>query len=148
MWFSRAVGAAVCAAMMLTAPSASAAAWSYSYVTIDARGHVAEDGTLTLSGTYRCDKTSGPVYLASNIRQSHSRVTYAVNGATVVCDGDEHEWVHTNRAQPGRHRAGPASVKVNLMELRTGINGLPTPYWHAKREQDITLVEGTPPVQD
>jgi hypothetical protein len=140
MWFSRVVGAAACAALMLTAPSARADAGSFAYVTIDARGYVAEDGTLTLSGTYRCDESSGPVYLASNIRQSHSRATYAVNGATAFCDGDRHDWAHTSRADPGRYRPGPAHVRVNLVELRTGANGLPTPYWQAKHQQDITLV--------
>lgn len=38
-------------------------------VTVDATGHLAADGTVTLSGTYRCLGRTGPVLVSSSVSQ-------------------------------------------------------------------------------
>ncbi|MDW8804084.1 DUF6299 family protein [Streptomyces scabiei] len=138
----RVLGAAVGAATLLFTAAASAGAVHdpVETVTIDPTGHVAPDGTLTLSGTYRCSAGSGPVFVSSSLQQGDSRVRKGVGGSSAVCDGAEHTWTHTDRAEPGRHVPGPARVEATVTELSGG--GLPLPRFHAVRQQDITLVEG------
>lgn len=138
----RLLGVAVgTAALLLAAASAAGAVHDPSEtVTVDRTGYVAPDGTLTLSGTYRCLGGSGPVFVSSSLRQGDSRVRKGVGGSSAVCDGAEHTWTHTDRAEPGRYLPGPARVDATVIELSGG--GLPLPRFHAMRQQDITLVEG------
>ncbi|WP_159774012.1 DUF6299 family protein [Streptomyces sp. HM190] len=138
----RVLGTAAGAALLMCAatPSAGAAAEPSETVTVDATGKVAPDGTLTLSGTYRCLGGSGPVFVSSSLRQGDSRVRTGVGGSTAVCDGADHRWTHTDRAEPGRFKPGPARVEATVMELSVG--SLPLPRFHAVRQQDVTLVEG------
>ncbi|MFD9042066.1 DUF6299 family protein [Streptomyces bottropensis] len=138
----RVLGAVAGAALLLlsAAPSAGAAYDSSETVTIDPTGYVAPDGTLTLSGTYRCLGSSGPVFVSFSLQQGDSRVRKGVGGSSAVCDGAEHAWTNTDRAEPGRYLPGPARVEATVTELSGG--GLPLPRFHAVRQQDITLVEG------
>ncbi|WEH14761.1 DUF6299 family protein [Streptomyces sp. VNUA24] len=138
----RVLGAAAGAAALLFAAAASAGAVHdpAETVTVDPTGHVAPDGTLTLSGTYRCLAGSGPVFVSSSLQQGDSRVRKGVGGSSAVCDGAEHTWTNTDRAEPGRYVPGPARVEATVTELSGG--GLPLPRFHAVRQQDITLVEG------
>ncbi|MFI2037149.1 MULTISPECIES: DUF6299 family protein [Streptomyces] len=138
----RVLGAVAGAALLLlgAAASAGAAYDSSETVTIDPTGYVAPDGTLTLSGTYRCLGSSGPVFVSSSLQQGDSRVRKGVGGSSAVCDGAEHAWTNTDRAEPGRYLPGPARVEATVTELSGG--GLPLPRFHAVRQQDITLVEG------
>ncbi|KND40617.1 MULTISPECIES: DUF6299 family protein [Streptomyces] len=138
----RVLGAVAGAALLLlgAAPSAGAASDASETVTIDPTGYVAPDGTLTLSGTYRCLGSSGPVFVSSSLQQGDSRVRKGVGGSSAVCDGAEHAWTNTDRAEPGRYLPGPARVEATVTELSGG--GLPLPRFHAVRHQDITLVEG------
>ncbi|UUU30308.1 DUF6299 family protein [Streptomyces sp. CA-210063] len=138
----RIAGAAVGAALLLfsAAPSAGATSGSFETVTIDPTGYVAPDGTLRLSGTYRCLGGDGPVFVSSSLAQGDSRVRRGVGGTSAVCDGADHTWTNTDKAEPGRYRPGPARVEATVTELSG--SGLPLPRFHAVKQQDITLVEG------
>ncbi|WP_215449627.1 DUF6299 family protein [Streptomyces sp. ATCC 21386] len=138
----RLLGAAAGAALLVlaAAPSAGATTEPFETVTIDPTGVVAPDGTLTLSGTYRCLGGNGPVFVSSSLQQGESHVRKGVGGTSAVCDGADHTWTHTDKAAPGRFRPGPARVEATVTELSGG--GLPLPRFHAVRQQDITLVEG------
>ncbi len=111
-------------------------------MTIDATGRLTNDGTLTLSGTYRCADSTGPVFLGSSVQQSQSHFQYGVGGTRVTCDGAEHRWTNTDSAEIGRYRLGSARVKATMMELRRHSNGLPLPYFHTQQERKVTLVKG------
>jgi hypothetical protein len=141
MTFPQAIGAAAGAALlMLTAPSAQAAPEPVSpALTIDATGQVAEDGAVTLSGTYRCDPDTGPVFVASSVQQGASVVARSVGGTRAICDGAEHMWTNTGTVTPGTYRPGAAHVRATLMELRRKDGWLPDPSFLAARERDITL---------
>ncbi|MFF9773636.1 DUF6299 family protein [Streptomyces sp. NPDC013978] len=138
----RLLGAAGGAALLplAAAPSAGATIEPSETVTIDPTGLVAPDGTLTLSGTYRCLGGNGPVFVSSSLQQGESQVRKGVGGTSAVCDGADHAWTNTDKADPGRYRPGPARVEATVMELSG--SGLPLPRFHAVRHQDITLVEG------
>jgi hypothetical protein len=107
-------------------------------VTIAATGQVADDGTITLSGTYRCVASSGPVYLASSIEQDGDR--QSVGGTRAVCDGARHPWENTGRAGSDGYRPGSALVQATLMELRPDSGRVLTPHSHGTQEREITLV--------
>ncbi|MER5373143.1 DUF6299 family protein [Streptomyces sp. NPDC002553] len=138
-----AVGAAL---LLLAVPAASAAdpapapAAAAETVTVDPAGSIAADGTVTLSGTYRCVDSTGPVFVASSIGQDSSMVRYGIGGSRAVCDGVEHRWVNTGKPMPGSLKAGAARVEATVLELRPqGL--LPLPEFHADQEQDVTLVQ-------
>ncbi|WP_328493380.1 DUF6299 family protein [Streptomyces sp. NBC_00414] len=121
-------------------------------VTVDPTARLAADGTVTLSGTYRCTGGTGPVFISSSLSQDRpslsqdssslspggSNVRKGIGSTTAVCDGAEHRWVNTERTDPGRFEPGAAKVEATLMELRS--TGLPLPMFHAAKEQDVTLV--------
>ncbi|MFD5639146.1 MULTISPECIES: DUF6299 family protein [unclassified Streptomyces] len=141
MLFRQAVGAAAGAALLLfLAPSAVALSVSPDELTVDQTATVAADGTVTLSGTYRCTGASGPVFVSSSVSQSDPRVSQGIGGTTALCDGAEHTWTNTERPAPETLKAGPAHVQATLMELSA--TGLPLPSFHAVRDQDITVVQG------
>ncbi|MEU6912323.1 DUF6299 family protein [Streptomyces olindensis] len=139
------LGAAAGAALLLltgagaTPAGASVLAPSES-VTVDAVGRIAADGTVTLSGTYRCVGSSGPVFVSSSVSQGVSTTRYGIGGTRAVCDGAVHRWVNTGRPMPGALTPGSAHVEATLMELRT-FSGLPLPSFHATSGQEITLVQ-------
>ena len=152
------MGAAAGAALLLlAAPSAHAVtappepseqSAPLESVTVDPTGHLAADGTVTLSGTYRCTGGTGPVFVSSSLSQGKSgvqknTVREGIGGTGAVCDGAEHRWTNTDRTDPGRFEPGAARVEATVMELRSaGI--LLLPYFHASQRQDITLVEPAP----
>lgn len=167
MSVSHVMGAAVGAALLIFgAPSAQAAAEPDEALTIAATGRVAADGTITLSGTYRCVAGRGPVYVSSSIEQDGRR--RSVGGTRAVCDGEVHPWTNKGpwsnkgRVTPATHRCvgvraichgaadprtgsdgyGPDSalVQATLMELRPHPALLLVPVFHAKQEREITLV--------
>ncbi|MEU0068092.1 DUF6299 family protein [Streptomyces sp. NPDC006332] len=119
-------------------PSESAPAET---VTVDATGLIASDGTVTLSGTYRCTAGTGPVLVSSSVGQPSSPIRHSIGGTPAVCDGAEHPWHNSGRPLLSRPRPGAAHVEVSLMELHPqGL--LPLPVFHATAEQEITLVAG------
>ncbi|MFD5624994.1 MULTISPECIES: DUF6299 family protein [unclassified Streptomyces] len=136
------LGAATAAALLLlAAPSADALAGPYDQVTIDPTGTVGADGTISLSGTYRCLSAGGPVFVSSSVSQGDPRVRQGIGGTSAVCDGAVHRWTNSEKRTPGTLTPGAARVEVTLMELRPTAGGLPLPAFHAQREQDISLTE-------
>ncbi|MEU5625569.1 MULTISPECIES: DUF6299 family protein [Streptomyces] len=134
--------AAGAALLLLAAPVATAAPHDARLVaesvTVDPTGRVAADGSITLSGTYRCTGGTGPVYVSSTVSQSDPSVRYGVGGTRAVCDGLEHRWVNTGTPDTVVLKPGAARVEATLMELRpTGI--VPLPSFHARQTQDVTL---------
>ncbi|OIJ65790.1 DUF6299 family protein [Streptomyces mangrovisoli] len=133
------LGAAAAAALLLPAAQ-TASADPFESVTVDPQGTVAADGTVTLSGTYRCTDATGPVYVSSSVTDATSAdgmvVKYGVGGTQAVCDGAEHIWRNTGKAE--RVAPGTARVEATLMELAPQ-GGLPLPRFHAAHQQDIDL---------
>ncbi|MEU5520855.1 DUF6299 family protein [Streptomyces sp. NPDC047860] len=139
------LGAAAGAALLLlgtagAAPSAAAPAPPKESVTVDAKGHIAADGTITLSGTYRCTAATGPVFVGSSVSQSDPGIHYGIGGTRAVCDGKEHHWKNSGLVTVEDLEAGSAHVEATVMELRpSGFLLLPVP--HAVKHKDITLVQ-------
>ncbi|MFC7842542.1 DUF6299 family protein [Streptomyces sp. NPDC057382] len=130
-------GAAPATASTATASTAAVA----DSVTVDAVGRIAADGTVTLTGTYRCASSSGPVFVSSSVSQGVSTTRHGIGGTRAVCDGAEHRWVNTGRPMPGSLLPGAARVDATLMELRL-LGGLPLPSAHATSAQAVTLIQG------
>ncbi|MER6633549.1 DUF6299 family protein, partial [Streptomyces sp. NPDC000987] len=55
--------------LLAAVPATPAAADPHETVTVDRTGRLAADGTVTLSGTYRCLGGTGPVYVSSSLSQ-------------------------------------------------------------------------------
>jgi len=140
MPFRQVIGAAAGAALLLlAAPTAGALSGPYDEVTVDPTGRLAADGTITLSGTYRCLSSSGPVFVSSSVAQGDPRVRHGIGGTQAVCDGAEHRWTNSE-TRKGAFTPGDADVEVTLMELSG--SGLPLPHFHAAQKRDVTLTEG------
>ncbi|OUC95621.1 DUF6299 family protein [Streptomyces swartbergensis] len=138
------LGAATGAALLLltgaTAAPATAAPTPQEAVTVDKVGKIAADGTVTLSGTYRCQSSSGPVFVSSSVSQGVSTTSYGIGGTRAVCDGAKHRWVNRGRPMPGALVPGAAHVEAALMELRT-FSGMLLPRFHATHGQAVTLTQ-------
>jgi hypothetical protein len=136
-----ALAAALGAAALLCAAVGPAGADPSETVTVDTAGHLASDGTVTLSGSYRCIAGTGTVFVSSSLSQSDAQVKHGIGGSVAQCDGAEHRWRNTGKADSEALRTGPAHVQATLMELRpSGI--APLPAFHAVTDQDITLDQG------
>ncbi|WP_327318421.1 DUF6299 family protein [Streptomyces sp. NBC_01235] len=131
------------ALILLAAPAATATATAdpSESVTVDPVGRIAADGTVTLSGTYRCVGNTGPVFVSSSVGRKSGDVRYGIGGTRAVCDGVEHTWKNTGRVTPDDLDHGAAHVDATLMELRRA-GGLPLPRFHAAQERNITLTQG------
>ncbi|MER8234507.1 DUF6299 family protein [Streptomyces sp. NPDC094049] len=107
-------------------------------VTVDSRGILGADGTVALSGTYRClDDGAGPVLVGSNLTQGgHSA---GIGGTRAVCDGRAHPWTNTGVVKDPAYRPGPARVRATLAQITTGPDGLPVPTIRAVQEVPVTL---------
>ncbi|MFE3633298.1 DUF6299 family protein [Streptomyces cellostaticus] len=96
-----ALGAGLGAAALLCAVATPAAgADPTERLTVDSVGRIAADGTITLSGTYRCVGSSGPVFVSSSVTRTDPGVKYAVGGTSAVCDGADHRWSNSGKAGP------------------------------------------------
>lgn len=122
---------------LLAVPAADAFADSYETVTVDPIG-LAADGTITLSGTYRCTGATGPLFVSSSLGQAGSPFWTGIGGTRALCDGAEHRWTNTDSPEPGLFKPGAAHVEATLTELRF-VDGVPLPYIHAIQQQDVTL---------
>ncbi|MFF4471378.1 DUF6299 family protein [Streptomyces sp. NPDC001599] len=137
--------AAGAALLLLAAPAATAAPHDARLVaesvTVDPTGRIAADGSVTLSGTYRCTGGSGPVFVSSTVSQSDPSARFGVGGTRAVCDGLERRWVNTGTPDTVVLQPGAAHVEATLMELRPmGI--VPLPSFHARQGQDVVLTAG------
>ncbi|MFR9800459.1 DUF6299 family protein [Streptomyces sp. MS06] len=142
-----ALGAAAGAAVLLLAAAvpagaaardASSASGPYETVTVDPTGRLAPDGSVTLSGTYRCLGSTGPVFVSSTVGQKSPTVRYGIGGTRAVCDGVEHRWANTGTPSRAALQPGTAHVEATVMELRPS-GALPLPWFHAVRRQDVAL---------
>ncbi|EPD66115.1 MULTISPECIES: DUF6299 family protein [Streptomyces] len=140
------------ALFLLAAPAATATAAPHraadvkETVTVDPTGRIAEDGTVTLSGTYRCVGSTGPAFVSSNIRTtttnsatspSSTTVIQGIGGTMAVCDGATHRWENSSKPAP-EVKSGKVSVEATVTELEFhGI--LPLPRFHAMQRHDVTL---------
>ncbi|MER5223265.1 DUF6299 family protein [Streptomyces flaveus] len=159
MFLRKTVGVAAGAALLMLAASSATAldepadpdpadstTVAADMVTIDETGQIASDGTVTLSGTYRCWHSSGPVYVSSSLAaEDKTYELYGIGGTRAICDGTERTWSNTGRTQ-GRFQPGPAHVEATLLELH-GDDGpfglpIPRPNVRATHEQGIELSEG------
>ena len=134
-----AAAGAVLFLMAAAVPPASAA--PSETVTVDPVGRIAEDGTVTLSGTYRCTGNSGPVFVSSSVSGRSPSVRHGIGGTRAVCDGVEHKWENTGKPTSETLVPGAAHVEATLMELSLQ-GGLPLPRFHAAEQRDITLTKG------
>ncbi|MFI0812367.1 DUF6299 family protein [Streptomyces echinatus] len=133
-----AVATALGAAALLCAAVGPAGADPSELITVDPVGLIASDGTVTLSGSYRCVGGTGPVLVSSSLGQADPGLRHGIGGSTARCDGAEHRWANSGKASPEVLKAGAARVEATLMELRpSGI--LVLPVLHAARDRDITL---------
>lgn len=93
---------------------------------VSPEAHIAPDGTIHLSGEYRCTapSPSGAVQIKATIEQEDVRLS--IGGGDAQCDGAVHDWsAHgTLRLTPTVH-AGEALAKAELQEIRFGGGLLP-----------------------
>ncbi|MEV5985458.1 DUF6299 family protein [Streptomyces sp. NPDC052051] len=137
MSLRHALGAVVAATLLLSAaPAAGATSGSYDRLTIDPTGRLTRYGVLTLSGSYRCHRSHGPVFVSSSISQRDPRVRHGIGGTMAICDGTWHRWANSERNE-GVYHLGRAYVEATLLELRA--TGLPLPHFHAVERKTITL---------
>ncbi|MFJ8826660.1 DUF6299 family protein [Streptomyces sp. NPDC102467] len=123
---------------LLLGAQTSTAAEPNEFVTVDSLGRVATDGTVTLSGTYRCHHATGIAFLSSSVKQGPTRVQHGIGGSTALCDGLEHHWKNSGKAGGDVLKPGVVHVEATVMELRPQ-HGLPLPYFHAVYKGDVTL---------
>ncbi|MGW2704499.1 DUF6299 family protein [Streptomyces sp. NPDC001340] len=128
------------AAALLCSAVGPATADAGESVTVALTGRIAADGTVTLSGTYRCTGNTGPVFVSSSVSQGDLRLKHGIGGSSAQCDGAEHLWQNYGKVAAGSLVPGAAHVEATIMELRpSGI--VPLPHFHAVQEQDVTLVQ-------
>ncbi|MFF6778270.1 DUF6299 family protein [Streptomyces sp. NPDC012637] len=132
-----ALAGALLATAAATAPTAHAGAGDG--LSVAPHGTVAEDGTVTLSGSYRCvDDGAGPVFVSSTLIQDDRSA--GIGGTRAVCDGRVHEWTNSAVVKEPGYRPGEARVEATLMQLTAqGPMGLPLPGFLATEESAVTL---------
>ncbi|MGG8405311.1 DUF6299 family protein [Streptomyces sp. 12297] len=112
-------------------------------ISVQKEAHISPDGTLTLSGTYRCTEPSPSrtVFVSSSLVQDGKRLGFG--GTEARCDGQVHEW-RSSGPVDGLMRLGfhdgPAAVDARLMTLESE-GGLPSPRPLAGREEPVLLVD-------
>ncbi|MFI8964184.1 DUF6299 family protein [Streptomyces sp. NPDC053493] len=132
-------GALLAAAVTSVAAAPTAWAGPADVLTVDAYGTVAEDGTVRLSGTYRCaDDSAGPVFVGSTLIQADRSA--GIGGTRAVCDGRLHTWTNSSVVKEPAYRTGGARVEATLMQLTaTGPLSLPMPEFLADATRTVTL---------
>ncbi|MEU2545862.1 DUF6299 family protein [Streptomyces roseolus] len=109
------------------------------FLTVDPAGLLGADGTVTLSGTYRClDDSAGPVFVGSTLRQQDRSA--GIGGSRAVCDGLLRTWTHTAVVKEPAYQPGEARVEGTLVQLAPADElGLPAPGFLARQESRVTL---------
>lgn len=132
--------ATVALALLAVVPATPASADTKDSITVDSAGKIGPDGSITLTGTYRCAAGSGPVFISSSITQADPSVRYGIGGSRAVCDGKEHRWANIGTPRDHVLKKGTAQVEATLMELRLQ-GGLPLPHFHAAHQQGVMLAQ-------
>ncbi|MFF0752108.1 DUF6299 family protein [Streptomyces sp. NPDC004267] len=133
------LAAALAAGALLALTATTAHAGPADGLAVDPGGKVAADGTVTLSGSYRCvDGGRGPVFVTSVLVQGDRSA--GIGGTQAVCDGRVHTWTNSGVVKEPGYRSGAARVEATLMQLApAGELGLPLPDFRAKKAQDVVL---------
>ncbi|WP_406859991.1 DUF6299 family protein [Streptomyces sp. HUAS MG47] len=128
----------VAAALLLAGAATAHAAPAADGVTVDAAGALAADGTVTLTGTYRClDDSAGPVFVSSTLVQGER--SQGIGGTRAVCDGQLRTWTNSAVVNDPAYRPGAATVQATLMQLTTEALGIPLPSFRAVDDADVSL---------
>ncbi|QLH21517.1 DUF6299 family protein [Streptomyces sp. Rer75] len=108
-------------------------------VTVNRVGYVSSDGTVALSGTYRCLRDGAAIPRADIlITLTQGQVRYGIGGGSALCDGLTHSW--SVQDGPGvRFVPGPALVESSLLRFEAGQQLVPLPRTAAVGERAITL---------
>ncbi|MER5767290.1 DUF6299 family protein [Streptomyces sp. NPDC001985] len=121
-------------------PGSAGAQFAPDTITITPQGRIAQDGTLTLSGTYRCSSLrSGPVLIGSNAVQGSARAE--IDGALATCDDRTHTWRETTDPS-GAFTPGSARGEAVLIELDSSNGFVPLPVILNTARSEITLSRG------
>ncbi|MFC1402080.1 MULTISPECIES: DUF6299 family protein [Streptacidiphilus] len=134
-----AVVAAALAAVAAPMASTARADQSAGSVSANPTGTVAKDGTVTLSGTYRCSAPAdgGPVFVSSSVQTGS--VQHSIGGTAATCDGLDHTWVNQGQSGDGTTLTpGPGQVQATLMHLDSS-GGLPLPDIIAADRHQVDL---------
>ncbi|MFI1969710.1 DUF6299 family protein [Streptomyces cinnamoneus] len=134
-----ATAAALTAATVALAPGAAGVPGNA--LTLDKTGAIDHDGTITLTGTYRCavPRGSGTVFIGSNV-VANGR-SDGIGGSTATCDGRTHRWRNTARPHEVTYRPGPVRADAVLMQIRRDRGGIPLPrFLSVAGVRTITLV--------
>ncbi|WP_406337618.1 DUF6299 family protein [Streptomyces sp. NBC_01620] len=134
-----AAGVVAIGGALLTSATGPVGAADVQAVSAAPTGTVSRDGTVTLSGTYRCSSLSGPgpVFVSSTVGAGEMR--RGIGGTVATCDGVEHTWVNQDKPVHGSLMApGPAEVEATLVHLDTR-SGLPMPSIIATDRHEIEL---------
>ncbi|MFE5814803.1 DUF6299 family protein [Streptomyces sp. NPDC056479] len=140
-----AIGAALL--LLVAAPSAPAdtdtTAEPKETVTVDAKPRIAADGTVTVSGTYKCVDSTGPTFVSASVGQQASTNRYAIGGTLAECDGKNHRWRNKSKPSPSTLKHGKADVEATIVELAPteALGGLPLPRFHAVLKKNVTLTK-------
>jgi len=105
-------------------------------IAVDSTARLTSAGHPTLTGSYRCTPTAGPVFLSVSLSRSDPRVHYGIGSTSALCDGATHRWTRTDTGTRA-YAAGAAHVQVGLVELSAA--GLPLPHVHRIAERTVTL---------
>jgi hypothetical protein len=102
-------------------------------------GHLAKDGTVTVTGTYRCQPPApgATVFVGSDLSQGGHED--GIGGTQAVCDGREHSYANTGETTPGTYHPGPAQLSASLIALVQNGYGVPMPQSMASAGRPITL---------
>ena len=104
-------------AVLVAGPVSSASADGENSVTVAPIGTVAKDGTVTLTGTYRCSPDAGyGTVVNASVTDGHD--TSSVGGSVpATCDGYDHTWTAQGTpylpASVGRVRTEASLVHVD-----------------------------------
>lgn len=125
-----------CAAAALSWTTADAAPAAHT-VSLAPTAHIAPDGTVTLSGTYRCAPSAGTVFVSSKLVQGATQA--GIGGTIATCDSRVHSW--TNHGRPATPAAqGPAQAEATLLALDTSRGLIPVPNILATDHRTLDLV--------
>ncbi|MFI1016873.1 DUF6299 family protein [Streptomyces sp. NPDC020965] len=118
-------------------PGTAGAQFAPDSITIDPAGRIGSDGSLTLTGTYRCwSSASGPVIIGSKVLQGAARAE--PEGSAARCDGRVRTWRGVDRDGAG-FRPGAAQGEVTLLRLDTSGGFVPFPVLLDNHRAELTL---------
>ncbi|GLF97064.1 DUF6299 family protein [Streptomyces yaizuensis] len=120
-------------------PGSASAQFAPDTISIAPAAGIAADGSLTLSGTYRCFRHSGAVLIGAKALQRDARAEF--DGDMAVCDGRAHNWSGTAPAT-GTFETGAARGEAVLIHLDSSQGFVPLPVIVDTHTADLELHRG------